>query len=122
MRSAKPLLLVLVASLAGCGLFRKGPAGDHVFDYATRIVRSTRPKSEAAHPQAQQMISWGAGPRASIFLVLAAKARALLHGRHHATERDVAAMALPVLRHRIMPTFNAEAEGVTPETLIPALL
>jgi MoxR-like ATPase len=103
-------------------LVRSVPVGDHVFEYATRIVRSTRPRTAAAHPQARQMISWGAGPRASIFLVLAAKARALLHGRYHATEEDVATMALPVLRHRIMPTFNAEAEGVTAETLIPTLL
>jgi len=103
-------------------LVRRVPVGDHVLEYATRIVRSTRPRSEAPHPHAQQMIAWGAGPRASICLVLAAKARALLHGRHHATTTDVAAMALPVLRHRLLPTFNAEAEGVTAETLIPALL
>ena len=103
-------------------LVRKVPAGDHVFAYATRIVRATRPKAQDSPAVARQMISWGAGPRASIFLVMAAKARALLHGRYHATERDVAAMALSVLRHRIMPTFNAEAEGVTAETLIPQLL
>ena len=103
-------------------LVRKVPVGDHVFAYATRIVRATRPKAQDSPAVARQMISWGAGPRASIFLVMAAKARALLHGRYHATERDVAAMALSVLRHRIMPTFNAEAEGVTAETLIPQLL
>ena len=85
-------------------------------------MRATRPTCDVAPPFVREMISWGAGPRASIFLVMAAKARALLRGRHHATEEDVAAMALPVLRHRIMPTFNAESEGMTADLLVARLL
>jgi MoxR-like ATPase len=68
------------------------------------------------------MISWGAGPRATIFLLLTAKARAILHGRHHATTEDVAAMVLPVLRHRVIPTFNAEAAGHSSDDLLRRLL
>jgi MoxR-like ATPase len=103
-------------------LVRKVPVGDHVFEYATNLVRATRPRTQGASDFVREMISWGAGPRASIFLIMAAKARALLRGRHHATEEDVAAMALPVLRHRIMPTFNAESEGVTADLLVSRLL
>jgi len=103
-------------------LVRKVPVGDHVFEFATKIVRATRPSCDISPPFVREMISWGAGPRASIFLVMAAKARALLRGRHHATEEDVAAMALPVLRHRIMPTFNAESEGMTADLLVARLL
>src|SRR5262245_4393503 len=103
-------------------LVRKVPVGDHVFEYATNLVRATRPRSQGASDFVREMISWGAGPRASIFLIMAAKARALLRGRHHATEEDVAAMALPVLRHRIMPTFNAESEGVTADLLVSRLI
>ncbi|HEX9794453.1 MAG TPA: AAA family ATPase, partial [Planctomycetota bacterium] len=70
----------------------------------------------------RQWITWGAGPRASQNMVLAAKARALLHGRFHATSEDVAAVALPVLRHRILPNFAAEAEGVTADSIVARLL
>jgi len=70
----------------------------------------------------QDMVQWGAGPRAAIFLLLAAKARAVLHQRHHATTEDVAAVALPVLRHRIIPTFNAEAAGVSTDEIVRQLL
>jgi MoxR-like ATPase len=68
------------------------------------------------------MVNWGAGPRASICLILAAKARAILHGRHHTTTEDVAAMALPVLRHRLVPTFNAEASGKDENAIVRHLL
>jgi MoxR-like ATPase len=103
-------------------LVRKVPVGEHVLAYATSLVRKTRPKTPEAPASLQGMVSWGAGPRASIFLILAAKARALLKGRFHATEEDVAAMAAPVLRHRLMPTFTAEAGGVTADSLIQQLL
>ena len=69
-----------------------------------------------------QMVSWGAGPRGGIFLLLAAKARAVLHGRFHATTDDVAAMALPVLRHRLILSFNAEAAGQTPDHIVRRLV
>lgn len=103
-------------------LVRKVPVGDHVLEYATRLVRRSRPRNPEDAEVASRAVSWGAGPRASIFLILAAKARALLRGRHHATEEDVAVMAKPVLRHRIIPTFNAEAEGITPDDIVDQLL
>jgi MoxR-like ATPase len=68
------------------------------------------------------MVNWGAGPRASICLILAAKARAILHGRYHTTTEDVGAMALPVLRHRIVPTFNAEASGKDENAIVLQVL
>jgi MoxR-like ATPase len=99
-------------------LVRKVPVADPVYQYAVQLVRMTRPE-EPAFPEAlREMVQWGAGPRASICLLLAAKARAILHKRYHATTADVQAMALPVLRHRIIPTFNAEAAGVTNDDII----
>jgi MoxR-like ATPase len=82
----------------------------------------TRPKTD--HPPAfiKDMVNWGAGPRASIYLILAAKARAILRGRYHTTTEDVAAMAPPVLRHRVIPTFNAEAAGMTSDDIVQRLL
>jgi MoxR-like ATPase len=68
------------------------------------------------------MVNWGAGQRASIYLLLAAKARAVLQGRYHTTTQDVAAVAPPVLRHRIIPTFNAEAAGLTSDDIVARLL
>jgi MoxR-like ATPase len=103
-------------------LVRKLPVGDHVYDYAADLVRRSRPGREKNGDFIGQMVSWGAGPRASIFLLLAAKARAILHGRFHATTKDVAAMALPVLRHRLVPSFHAEAAGQTSDDIIRWLL
>ncbi len=70
----------------------------------------------------RDLVEWGPGPRACQQLVLASKARALLHGRYHVTRDDVEALALPVLRHRIVPTFNAEAEGVSVDDIVRRLL
>jgi len=70
----------------------------------------------------REMVAWGAGPRAGIYLVLAAKARAILHGRFHATTEDVKQVALPVLRHRVLTTFNAESAGVTSDDVVNMLL
>jgi len=103
-------------------LVRKTPVGDHVYEFAVDLVRKTRPSTEKKDEFISQMISWGAGPRASVFLLLAAKARALLQGRYHATTEDVIAMALPVLRHRLIPSFNAEAAGQTSDTIINRLV
>ena len=90
--------------------------------YARDIARSTRPKEDGVPDFIKEMVSWGAGPRAGIGLVMAAKARAILYGRYHATTEDVRQMALPVLRHRVLTTFNAEAAGITSDQLIEMLL
>ena len=100
---------------------RKVPVPDHVTDFVLDLVRSARPK-EAKLPWVTELIGWGPGPRAGQQLVLAAKVRALLHARHHVTIEDVETLALPVLRHRIVPTFNAEAEGIRVDDLIARLL
>ncbi len=91
-------------------LVRRVPVAEHVYEFAVDLARYTRPLGSESQ-YVTEMVNWGAGPRASICLILAAKARAILHGRYHTTTEDVSAMALPVLRHRIVPTFNAEASG-----------
>jgi len=101
---------------------RRVPAADHVIAYARDIARSTRPKEDGAPDFIKEMVSWGAGPRAGIALIMAAKARAILYGRYHATTEDVRRMALPVLRHRVLTTFNAEAAGVTSDQVVEMLL
>jgi len=99
-------------------LVRKVPVADPVYQYAVQLVRATRPEAGRLPAALADHVQWGAGPRASICLILAAKARALLHKRYHATTADVHAMMLPVLRHRIIPTFNAEAAGTTTDDII----
>jgi MoxR-like ATPase len=103
-------------------IVRKVPVSDHVYQTAVRLVRGTRPGQDHQPTFVDEMVNWGAGPRASIYLILAAKARAILHGRFHATTEDLAAMALPVLRHRVIPTFNAEAAGKSSDDLVRQLL
>ena len=103
-------------------LVRKMPVGDHVYEFAVDLVRKSRPARVKNEDFIGQMVTWGAGPRASIFLLLAAKARAILHGRYHTTTSDVTAMALPVLRHRLIPSFNAEAAGQTSDAIIRRLI
>jgi MoxR-like ATPase len=103
-------------------IVRKVPVADHVLRYALRLTRTTRRENPHAPDYVREYVSWGAGPRASQFLVLGAKARAVLHGRYHATVDDVRAVAFPVLRHRIMTNFNAEAEGIRPEAIIRRLI
>jgi len=103
-------------------IVRRVPAADHVFQYARDLARATRPKSPEAPEFIRELVQWGAGPRASIYMMLAAKARAILHGRYHATTEDVRAMALPVLRHRVITTFNAEAAGITSDEIVERLL
>jgi MoxR-like ATPase len=102
-------------------LVREIPAADNVVDYATRLVRATRPQ-EDAHEFVNQWVRWGAGPRAGQSLLLAAKARAVLHGRPAVSLDDIRAVAKPVLRHRILVNFQAEAEGVEAESLVTRLL
>ena len=101
---------------------RRVPAADHVIAYASALARSTRPKQPEAPDFVREMVAWGAGPRAGIYLVLAAKARAILYGRYHATTQDVQHVAYPVLRHRVITTFNAEAAGVTSDDVIKMLI
>jgi MoxR-like ATPase len=102
-------------------IVRKIPVADHVAKYAVRIARTTR--RTAGEPDfVRDYVSWGAGPRASQYLVLAAKARAVLHGRSFASTEDIRSVALPVLRHRIVTNFNAEAEGLKADDILGRLL
>jgi len=103
-------------------IVRRVPCADHVFQYARDLARSSRPGTPGAPDFVGEMVNWGAGPRASIYLILAGKARAILHGRYHVTTEDIRAMALPVLRHRVLTTFNAEAAGVTSDQIVLRLL
>jgi MoxR-like ATPase len=93
-----------------------------VYEYALAIVRATRPNEPGASDFVRHWLSWGAGPRAAQALILAGKARALMHGRLHVTTQDIEHAAAPVLRHRLVPNFNAEAEGVTVEQIINKVL
>src|SRR5580765_5610338 len=102
-------------------LVRRVPVGDHVVRYAVRLARATRGR-EGAPDFVRQWVSWGAGPRASQYLVLGAKTRAVLHGRFAPGIEDVKAVAPAVLRHRIITNFTAEAEGVKPDRIIADLI
>ncbi|HZN95883.1 MAG TPA: MoxR family ATPase [Myxococcales bacterium] len=103
-------------------LVRRVPVPDHVVRYAVDLVRHTRPKEPGAPEFIAKNVSWGAGPRASQFLVLGAKARAILDGRFAASVEDVRAAARPVLLHRVLPNFHAESEGITSLRLVEQLL
>ena len=103
-------------------IVRRVPVADHVARYALRLVRLSRPGQDGAPGFIREYVTWGAGPRASQYLVLGAKARAVLHGRCCATCDDIRAVAPPVLRHRILTNFNAEAEGVKPDEIVRRLL
>ena len=103
-------------------IVKRVPVGDHVIDFAADIARATRPNSGEAPEFVKDMVGWGAGPRAGIALIAAAKAHAVLRGRFHATTGDVSAGAAPVLRHRVLTTFNAEASGVTSDSIVEMLL
>jgi MoxR-like ATPase len=101
---------------------RRVPVPDHVIDFVLDLVRSCRPKEKEALGFIKELIEWGPGPRACQMLVLGGKVRALLRGRLHVSIEDVKALALPVLRHRMVPTFNAEAEGVTIDDIVTRVL
>ncbi len=103
-------------------LVRRIPVADHIFEYAASLIRATRPEEEEAPEFVKKLMSWGAGPRASLNLILAGKARAALRGRCHVALDDIRAVALPVLRHRIIPNFAARSEGLTSDTLVTRLL
>ena len=103
-------------------IIRRVPVAEHVMRYALQLTRLTRRESGQVPDFVHDFVSWGAGPRASQYLVLAAKARAVLHGRFYANCEDVRAVAPPVLRHRIMTNFNAEAEGLRSDDIINRLI
>jgi MoxR-like ATPase len=103
-------------------VLRKLPVSDHVVDYAVTLARATRPKEPNTPAFINDWLTWGAGPRAAQYLVLAAKARAILDGRLNVGVEDVKRMAKPVLRHRLFTNFNADAEGVGPDQVIEKLI
>ena len=101
---------------------RKVPIAEDVARYAVRLTAASRPKQKDTPGFVNEWVNWGAGTRAGQYLVLGAKVRALLHGRAHVTPEDIQALAQPVLRHRILINYRAEAEGVTVEKVIERLL
>ena len=101
---------------------RRVPVSDKVFAFAKRIARMSRPNTDDAAEFASRWLTWGAGPRASMNLVLAAKAHAILRGSNHVAGDDVVAVALPILRHRLILNFAAQSEGVTVEDVIRLLV
>jgi MoxR-like ATPase len=103
-------------------LVRRVPCADHVVKYAVALARATRPAAPSAPAFVREYVSWGAGPRASQFLILAGKARAILDGRFAVSIDDVAALARPALQHRLVLTYRAEAEGVRAADLVDRLL
>jgi len=108
--------------LAFQALVRRVPVAEHVVRYAVRLTRATRPGEPGTPTLVKNWVEWGAGPRASQFLILGAKARAVLNGRFMADMSDIKALAAPVLRHRLVMNYRAEAEGMTAEKVIGELL
>ena len=102
-------------------LVRKVPVADYVIRYAMQFARLTRGRKGESPDFVNEYVTWGAGPRASQFLILGAKARAMLHGRAYVSPEDVRSVAAPVLRHRILMNFNAEAEGITADDIVRRL-
>jgi MoxR-like ATPase len=103
-------------------LVRRIPVADNVIEYAVHLVRRTRPKTDDAPKFIKDYVAWGCGPRASQYLILGAKTRAALEGRPTPDIEDVRQITLPVLRHRLVTNFNAEADGVTPPEIVSRLL
>jgi MoxR-like ATPase len=102
-------------------LVRNIPVADNVLEYAVKLVAKTRPTSELAAPQVKRLLNWGAGPRASQFLVLGAKCHAVINGKYSPDIEDVQAIAKSVLRHRIVRSYHAEAEGLSADDIIQQL-
>lgn len=103
-------------------LIRKIPVADNVMEYAVKLVAKTRPNTPMATERVNQFIAWGAGPRASQFLVVGAKCHAAINGKYSPDIEDVKAVAEPILRHRLVRTYQADAEGISIEKLIQELL
>ncbi|HEY4232864.1 MAG TPA: AAA family ATPase [Lacipirellulaceae bacterium] len=102
-------------------IVRRVPVADHLARYAIQFARRTRVGREVVPEMVRKYVSWGAGPRASQFLILAAKTRAVLNGRYYVSGDDIRAVASPVLRHRIVTNFNAEADGIKPDDIVAHL-
>ena len=98
------------------------PVSDHVVDYAVSLARATRPREAGTPPFINEWLTWGAGPRAAQYLVLGAKAHAILNARLNVSCDDVRAVAKPVVRHRLFTNFNADAEGIGPDQVVEKLL
>jgi MoxR-like ATPase len=123
--SAKPELVPLIDGnqiLRYQDVVRQVVVADHIFSYVADLVRATRPKETGVPKWIPDLVSWGAGPRACQFMILGGKARAILNGRVHVTTEDIKAVAPPVLRHRIMTTFHADADGITTDDVVAKLL
>ena len=103
-------------------LVRRVPVADNVVEYAVSLVQKTRPATERAAPRATQLLEWGAGPRASQHLIVGAKCNALLNGKYSPDIEDVRAVAVQILRHRLVRNFKAEAEGIGVEQIVKELL
>jgi MoxR-like ATPase len=103
-------------------IVRRVPVADHIFTYAKALTRMSRPNTPESVDFVNKWLTWGAGPRASMSLILAAKAHAVLAGNHHVSADDVAAVAHPILRHRLIPNFTAQSEGVSVDAIITRLL
>ncbi|HUT11494.1 MAG TPA: MoxR family ATPase [Thermoguttaceae bacterium] len=103
-------------------IVREVPISDHVIRYVLSLVRQTRVREPGVPEFVDDQVTWGAGPRAVQFLILGAKARALLQGRTHVTCEDIQSLAKPVLRHRLVLSFTAESEGITPDAVIEQIL
>jgi MoxR-like ATPase len=103
-------------------IVRRVPVADHLARYAIQFARRTRVGYGDVPEIVRANVSWGAGPRASQYLILAAKARAVLNGRYYVSADDIRAVAPPVLRHRIVTNFNAEAEGIKPDDIVAHLV
>ncbi len=108
--------------MAAQELIRRVPVPEHVLDFVLDLVRRTRPDEPEATDFVREMVSWGAGPRACQHLIIGGKVRALLQGRYCITVEDIQALALPVLRHRLVPTFHAEAEGIPIDQMVLNIL
>jgi MoxR-like ATPase len=102
-------------------LVRNIPVADNVLEYAVKLVAKTRPNTEFAAPQVKRLLNWGAGPRASQYLVLGAKCHAVLNGKYSPDIEDVRAVAKPILRHRIVRSYHAEADGLSTDDIIEGL-
>ena len=99
-------------------LVRRVPVPDNVYEYAVNLVSKTRPGTERAHEWANKYLSWGAGPRASQYLIIGAKANALMSGKFSPDIEDVKKVAVPVLRHRLVRNYTAQAEGISIEQIV----
>tara|TARA_B100000287_G_C20093827_1_gene567565 strand:- start:199 stop:558 length:360 start_codon:yes stop_codon:yes gene_type:complete len=103
-------------------LIKRVPVSDNLVEYAVQLTTSTRPDSSLAPDFIQKSIDWGAGPRASQYLISAAKSKAVLDGRPSPDISDIKSMAIPILRHRVLANFNAEAEGLKIEDILMQLI